>query len=119
MSEEYTLTICLKGLESVRPGVFRVRQKIDVSYVAELARLDLTQDEKLLFQGQLETIVEYVDKIGGVDVSGIEATLHGLPLTNVFREDEVVPSVARERFLANAPDLSGDEFRLPKIVEDA
>ncbi|MDD4103069.1 MAG: Asp-tRNA(Asn)/Glu-tRNA(Gln) amidotransferase subunit GatC [Kiritimatiellae bacterium] len=94
-------------------------QKIDVSYVAELARLELTPEEKLLFQGQLETIVGYVDKIGGVDISGIGATLHGQPLVNVMREDEVEQSVERGRFLANAPDRSGDEFRLPKIVEDA
>ena len=94
-------------------------QKIDVSYVAELARLALTPDEKRIFQGQLETIVGYVDKIAGADVSGIEATLHGQPLVNVMRDDVVVPSLDRERYLANAPDRSGGEFRLPKIVEDA
>ncbi|MDD2455047.1 MAG: Asp-tRNA(Asn)/Glu-tRNA(Gln) amidotransferase subunit GatC [Kiritimatiellae bacterium] len=94
-------------------------KKIDVSYVAELARLDLTPEEKRLFQAQLETIVGYVDQIASVDVSGVEATMHGQPLVNVMREDEVAPSLDRERFLANAPDRSGAEFRLPKIVEDA
>ena len=94
-------------------------KKIDVSYVAELARLDLTPEEKRLFRAQLETIVGYVDQIASVDVSGVEATMHGQPLVNVMREDEVAPSLDRERFLANAPDRSGAEFRLPKIVEDA
>lgn len=92
---------------------------IDVAYVAELARLELSSEEKGLFQQQLETIVDYVEKIGGLDVEGIEPTMHGQALVNVFREDVVVPSLERERFLKNAPERSGLEFKLPKIVEDA
>ena len=94
-------------------------KKIDVSYVAELARLDLTPEEKRLFQAQLETIVGYVGQIASVAISGTDATMHGQPLGNVMREDEVVPSLDRERVLANAPDRNDGEFRLPKIVEDA
>lgn len=92
---------------------------IDVAYVAELARVELAPEEKRLFQQQLETIVRYVEKIGQLDVSGIEPTLHGQALVNVFREDTVVPSFDRERALANAPARNGFEFKLPKIVEDA
>ena len=92
---------------------------IDVAYVAELARLDLTQDEKRTFQQQLETIVQYVEKIGELDLEGIEPTMHGQSLVNVFREDVVVPSFDRERALKNAPERNGAEFKLPKIVEDA
>ena len=92
---------------------------IDVAYVAELARLELTPDEKRLFQQQLETIVSYVEKIGELDLTGIEPTMHGQALVNVFREDVVVPSLDRERVLANAPECNGSEFKLPKIVEDA
>lgn len=92
---------------------------IDVAYVAELARLDLTADEKSTFQQQLETIVRYVEKIGELNIDGIEPTLHGQPLVNVFREDAVVPSLDRERALRNAPERNGFEFKLPKIVEDA
>ena len=92
---------------------------IDVAYVAELARLDLTADEKSTFQQQLETIVRYVEKIGELNIDGIEPTLHGQPLVNVFREDAVVPSLDRESALRNAPERNGFEFKLPKIVEDA
>ncbi|HNX35394.1 MAG TPA: Asp-tRNA(Asn)/Glu-tRNA(Gln) amidotransferase subunit GatC [Kiritimatiellia bacterium] len=92
---------------------------IDVAYVAGLARLALSADEKCTFQQQLETIVKYVEKIGELDLSGIEPTLHGQSLVNAFREDVVVPSMDRERFLANAPERNGFEFKLPKIVEDA
>ncbi len=92
---------------------------IDVAYVAELARLELSPDERCTFQKQLETVVQYVEKIGELDLTGIEPTLHGQALFNVFREDVVVPSLDRERVLANAPERNGFEFKLPKIVEDA
>ena len=93
--------------------------KIDVGYVAELARLELTDEEKAVFQPQLEDIVKYVEKISAADVSGVEPMLHGRSLVNAFREDEVCPSMDRELALANAPARTGDEFMLPKIVEGA
>jgi aspartyl-tRNA(Asn)/glutamyl-tRNA(Gln) amidotransferase subunit C len=94
-------------------------QKIDVGYVAELARLELTESEKATFQGQLEDIVKYVEKISEVDVEGVEPMMHGRPLVNAFREDVVRPSLDREAALSNAPARVGDEFLLPKIVEGA
>ena len=93
--------------------------KIDVGYVAELARLELTDEEKAVFQPQLESIVGYVEKISAVDVDGVEPMMHGRPLVNAFREDEVRPSLDREAALANAPARVGEEFLLPKIVEGA
>ena len=93
--------------------------KIDVAYVAELARLELTDDEKALFQAQLENIVKYVEKISSVDVDGIEPMMHGRALVNAFREDVVRPSMNSEAALSNAPKRVGDEFLLPKIVEGA
>ena len=92
---------------------------IDVAYVAELARLDLTEDEKAVFQPQLENIVKYVEKISSVNVDGVPPTLHGHAVVNALREDEVRPSMDREEALANAPGRTGDEFLLPKIVEGA
>lgn len=93
--------------------------KIDVGYVAELARLELTDGEKAVFQPQLESIVKYVEKISEVDVSGVEPMMHGRALVNAFREDVVRPSLDTEVALANAPQRVGDEFLLPKIVEGA
>ena len=93
--------------------------KIDVAYVADLASLELTDEEKAVFQPQLENIVKYVEKISKVDVDGVEPMMHGRPLVNAFREDEVRPSMDREKALANAPARVGDEFLLPKIVEGA
>ena len=95
------------------------KPSIDVAYVAELARLELSEDEKKLFQGQLENIVSYVEKIASVDVTGVEPMMHGQRLVNAFREDVVCPSLDREAALGNAPQRVGDEFLLPKIVEGA
>ena len=91
--------------------------KIDVAYVAELARLELSDEEKAVFQPQLEHIVKYVEKISEVDVTGVAPMMHGRELVNSFREDTVRESLEREKALANAPARVGDEFLLPKIVE--
>ncbi len=93
--------------------------KIDVKYVSDLARLELSADEAATFQPQLEGIVKYVEKISEVDVEGIEPMMHGRALANAFREDVVRPSLDVETALGNAPNRVGDEFLLPKIVEGA
>lgn len=87
--------------------------------MAELARLELTPEERAVFQPQLEGIVKYVEKISEVNVDGVEPMMHGRPLVNAFREDVVRPSLPKEVALGNAPKRVGDEFLLPKIVEGA
>lgn len=94
-------------------------QTIDVAYVAELARIALSDDECKTFQGQLETIVNYVEKINELDLVNIKPTMHGQVSTNFFREDIVQPSLDRDGVLGNAPACTDSEFKLPKIVEEA
>ena len=94
-------------------------EKIDVAYVAELARLELTAEEKAVFQPQLENIVKYVEKISSVEIADVPPTLHGRAIVNALREDVVRPSMDREQALGNAPLRSATEFTLPKIVEGA
>jgi aspartyl-tRNA(Asn)/glutamyl-tRNA(Gln) amidotransferase subunit C len=90
----------------------------EVEHVARLARLELTDDEKLTFTRQLSSILTYMDQLKTVDTTGVEPTATVLPVTNVFREDEVQPSLSQEHALANAPDQSGGFFRVPRILED-
>lgn len=90
---------------------------IDVRYVANLARLDLTEAEVATFQAQLGQIVGYVNEIRAVDVDGVEPMAHATAVQNVFREDVVKPSLDRDVVLANAPEHSPDLFRVPTIVE--
>lgn len=89
----------------------------EVEHVARLARLELNEKEKEKMRAQLDSILSYIDKLNELDTSGIEPTSHVLPLTNVFREDEVRPSLSQEEALANAPDRHDLLFRVPKILE--
>ncbi|MGI6702940.1 MAG: Asp-tRNA(Asn)/Glu-tRNA(Gln) amidotransferase subunit GatC [Clostridia bacterium] len=90
--------------------------KEDVEYVAGLARLELTEEEKEEFAKTLGDILEYVQRLEDVDTGSVQTTAHILPLINVYREDEVEPSVDRERILANAPDTLNGCFRVPRVI---
>ena len=92
-------------------------EQIDVAYVANLARVSLTEDEVRKFEGQLQQIVGFVRKIGQLDLTGIEPTSHATPIVNVFRKDAVRPGLDREAVLANAPAGGDGQFMVPKIVE--
>jgi len=88
----------------------------EVRHVAKLARLALSDAELQRLGGQLESILEYVDKIGQADVRGVEPMAHALPLHNVFREDVIEPSLPLEQVLANAPETDGPFFKVPKVL---
>jgi aspartyl-tRNA(Asn)/glutamyl-tRNA(Gln) amidotransferase subunit C len=89
----------------------------DISYVAHLARMHLTEAEKEKISAQLKDILAYVAKLNELDVSKVEPTAHATPLSNVLRKDEVRPSIDRDKVLKNAPEQSRDLFIVPKIVE--
>jgi len=91
--------------------------EIDVKYVAHLARLSLTADEEQKIGAQLGSVLEYIEKLKEVDVSGVEPTAHAVPLVNVTRPDEVRPSLPSEEVLRNAPAHANGLFIVPKIVE--
>ncbi len=91
--------------------------EIDVAYVAKLARLKLSAEETQLFQEQLAHILEYAAKLNEIDVSGVEATAHAVPVVNVFREDEARAWFTAEEALQNAPRSANDLFIVPKVVE--
>ena len=90
----------------------------DVEHVAELARLALTAAEKEQFIAQLNHILTYIGKLNELDTAGVEPTSHVIPLSNVLREDEVRPSLAREMVLQNAPEESHSFFKVPRIIEE-
>jgi aspartyl-tRNA(Asn)/glutamyl-tRNA(Gln) amidotransferase subunit C len=90
---------------------------LDVAYVAKLARLNLTEAETQLFQKQLDEVLEYVEKLRGVDVSGVEASAHAVPMFDVFREDEPRDWFTAEEALSNAPRQANNLFIVTKVVE--
>ncbi len=88
-----------------------------VQKIARLANLTLTDAEQETYAGQLEKILEYVHTLSKVDTTGVPQTSHALPLQDVWREDEVAPSLSREDALAEAPDPFAGCFRVPRIIE--
>ena len=90
----------------------------DVEHVARLARLELAPADKERMRRELDGILSYIDKLNALDTEGIEPTSHAVPMTSVMRDDVVQPSFPRSDMLANAPDRSGDFFRVPKIIEE-
>jgi len=89
-----------------------------VEHVAKLARLELSEDEKAIFARQLSAILSYMDQLKTLDTGGVEPTATVLPTDNVFRDDQVRPSLPQEAALANAPDQADGFFRVPRILED-
>ena len=91
--------------------------QIDIGYVAHLARLHLTDEEKARYAVQLHDILKYVAKLNEVDVTDVEPTAHAMPRTNVWRKDEVKPSLDSAKALANAPRSARGLFIVPPILE--
>ncbi|WP_334109900.1 Asp-tRNA(Asn)/Glu-tRNA(Gln) amidotransferase subunit GatC [Thermodesulfitimonas autotrophica] len=88
----------------------------DVEHVALLARLELTEEEKELYTGQLAKILEYASVLRELDTENVPPLAHVLPLQNVFREDKVGTHLDAEAVLAHAPDREERFFRVPRIV---
>lgn len=91
-------------------------KKINVEYVAKLARLSLSDREKALFQKQLEDILGYVNDIARVDVTGVQPMAHSSAIQNVFRPDTPREGLDRDVVMKNAPRNDGQQFLVPKIV---
>jgi aspartyl-tRNA(Asn)/glutamyl-tRNA(Gln) amidotransferase subunit C len=89
----------------------------DVRYTAQLARLQLSDDEIAKFQAQLSQVLDYVEKLKQVDVTGVEPTAHAFEVFNVFRADESHPWFTPEEALANAPRQANQLFIVPKVIE--
>lgn len=90
----------------------------EVSRVAFLARLELSEGEKARLTTDLNGILGQFARLQELDTQGVPPTSHSLPLRNVFREDEVRPSLSREAATANAPEKRDGNFIVPQIMED-
>ncbi len=93
-------------------------EKIDVRYVAKLARIALTDDEVERFGAQLEDLLEHVDALAKLDVSNVAATAQVVESRNVERDDVLRPVLDRETVLAQAPQRQGGFFRVPRIIAE-
>jgi len=87
-----------------------------IEYVGILAKLELSEEEKENAKKDMEEMLDYIDKLGELDTSGVEPLSHVFPVHNVFREDEVNEHDGRENTLVNAPERNGDSFVVPKTI---
>ena len=88
----------------------------EILHVADLARLRLSPLEVEAMARQLGDILTYVAKLNELDTEGITPTTHAISIVNAFREDEVKPSLDREKTLANGPQQNGESFVVPRVI---
>ncbi len=88
----------------------------EVEKIAQLAKLSFTEEEKEKFSRQLGQILDYVAKLNELDTENVPPTYHVVALHNVFRKDEVKPSMPQKEVLKNAPAKKNGYFSVPKVI---
>jgi len=88
----------------------------DVEYIALLAHLRFTSEEKETIARQLNDILAYMEKLNQLDTKAVEPASHVIPLKNIFRGDNLSPSLPSDESLKNAPDQEDRFFKVPKII---
>lgn len=89
----------------------------EVEHIADLARLELTDEEKARYREQLSAILDYVAQLRELDTTGIPPTSSVLPPRSALREDEPRPGLSLDELLRNAPDTEAGQFRVPPVLE--
>lgn len=90
----------------------------DVEYIAQLARLSFTDEEKLRLTEELNTILGYMEQLNSVATDDVEPLSHVIDVTSVLRDDRHVPGLSREDALRNAPSHTDEFFKVPKVIAD-
>lgn len=93
--------------------------ELDVRYIANLARLDLSETEIETYQSQLGQVLEHIETLSELDLEGVEPMAHATPVFDIVRDDVAHPDrcLTREAALSNAPDQAHDQFKVTKVVE--
>lgn len=89
----------------------------EVLHVAHLARLSMDEAEVATFAEQIGGILEYVEKLSGIDTSGVVPTAHAVEMANAFRSDKTTRHLENDDALANAPEAEDGHFIVPKVIE--
>jgi aspartyl-tRNA(Asn)/glutamyl-tRNA(Gln) amidotransferase subunit C len=90
----------------------------EVAHLARLSRLALGEEELDHLAPQLDQIISAVARVQEVTAEGIPPTSHALPITNVYREDEIVPCLPRDVVLSQAPAVEQERFKVPRILDE-
>jgi len=94
-----------------------VSDQLDISHVAHLARLKLSEEEAQEFTPQLQTILSYIDTLNELDVAGVEPSAHAKPVFAAPRADEPGTSFDVSSLEQNAPAFAQEQIRVPRVVE--
>lgn len=89
----------------------------DIAHVAKLARLTLSEEEKVVFTGQMDAILAYAEALNELNTDGISPTSHAVPMENAFRADSTASSLGIDKALGNAPERNESYFRVPPVIE--
>ncbi|NQU17589.1 MAG: Asp-tRNA(Asn)/Glu-tRNA(Gln) amidotransferase subunit GatC [Candidatus Saganbacteria bacterium] len=92
--------------------------KINIDQVANLARLNLTEEEKKLFGEQLSNVLDHAEELQKLNTDNVKPTSHAIPMKNILREDKVVPCKNTKDILKNAPEEEDNMFKVPRIIEE-
>jgi aspartyl-tRNA(Asn)/glutamyl-tRNA(Gln) amidotransferase subunit C len=91
--------------------------QLDIDYVAKLARIALTAEEKAEYASQLANILSHIRQLEKVDVSAVEPTAHAFPVENIWSDDAARPGLTAEDALRNAPAQRENMIVVPKVIE--
>jgi aspartyl-tRNA(Asn)/glutamyl-tRNA(Gln) amidotransferase subunit C len=89
----------------------------EVEHIAELAKLDLTEEEKTKYQQQLSAVLEYIARLQALDTTHIPPTFSVLPGSSALRPDDPRPGLGLDELMSNAPDATEDQFRVPPVLD--
>lgn len=90
----------------------------DVEKIAQLARLELTEAEAVLYQGQLSAILEYAERLTSLNLDGVPPTAHAVTQQNVWRDDVAEPSLPMDAVLFNAPKQVQNQFVVQAVLDE-
>ena len=102
---------------ATRKGIMAGEGRIDIDYVANLARIELSDEVKERFAEQLENVLRYFEKLEEVDVSDVEPMAHASAVFNVWDEDVAATGFSVDEALRNAPAVRDGQIVVPKVVE--
>ena len=88
----------------------------EVEHVANLARLQVSAEEKKHLTEQMNRILLYMEKLNELETAGVVPTSHAIDLENAFRDDQVQQSLPRDESLENAPEANEEEFIVPRVL---
>jgi aspartyl-tRNA(Asn)/glutamyl-tRNA(Gln) amidotransferase subunit C len=91
----------------------------EVRKIADLARLELSDEEAEMYRRQLSAVLAYAERLNELDLTAVPPTISAVNLQNVFRDDKAIPALNRDDLLFNAPQLTDDQFLIQTTLDDA